>query len=83
MLTVNMLTAKTNLSRLVEQVESGVEPEIIIARNGKPAARIVPLEHVARADRPLGLAAGQYPTCSQEEFDEVNEQIAAMFHGET
>ena len=33
MRTVNMLDAKTRLSRLVEAVESGAEPEIIIARD--------------------------------------------------
>lgn len=43
MTTVNMLEAKSNLSRLVEAVESGAEREIIIARNGKPAARLVPV----------------------------------------
>ena len=40
MRTVNMLDAKTNLSRLVEAVESGDESEILIARNGKPVARL-------------------------------------------
>ena len=35
---VNMLDAKTNLSKLVDAVERGEETEIIIARNGKPAA---------------------------------------------
>ncbi|MDZ4842670.1 MAG: type II toxin-antitoxin system Phd/YefM family antitoxin [Hyphomicrobium aestuarii] len=43
MITVNMLEAKSNLSRLVEAVESGAEREIVIARNGKPAARLVPI----------------------------------------
>ena len=38
-----MLEAKSTLSKLVEKVESGAEKEIIIARNGKPAARLVPL----------------------------------------
>ena len=37
--TVNMLEAKSNLSRLVEAVETGAETEIIIARNGRPAAQ--------------------------------------------
>src|SRR6516162_3287258 len=37
---VNMLEAKSSLSRLVEAVESGAETEIIIARNGRPAARL-------------------------------------------
>jgi antitoxin (DNA-binding transcriptional repressor) of toxin-antitoxin stability system len=34
MSTVSMLEAKTHLSRLVEEVESGATPEMIIARNG-------------------------------------------------
>jgi prevent-host-death family protein len=40
MRTVNMLHAKTHLSKIVEAVESGTEPEVIIARNGKPAVKI-------------------------------------------
>ena len=44
---VNMLEAKTHLSRLVDAVESGAEKEIIIARNGKPAAKLVPIEDEA------------------------------------
>ena len=44
MTTVNMLEAKTSLSKLVEAVESGAETEIIIARNGKPAAKLVSID---------------------------------------
>ena len=40
MTTVNMFEAKSQLSRLVEAVETGAETEIIIARNGKPAAKL-------------------------------------------
>ena len=39
--TYNMHEAKTQLSRLVERAEAG--EEIIIARDGKPRARLVPL----------------------------------------
>ena len=80
---VNMLAAKSNLSKLVEQIESGAETEISIAHDGKPAARLVPIEKKkAAANRRLGLVAGQYPTVSQEEFDADNEKIAALFTGE-
>lgn len=58
MSTVNMLQAKTQLSKLVEAVESGAEEEIIIARNGKPAARLVPI--AAKKKIRLGLAEGKY-----------------------
>jgi len=51
--TVDMLEAKSSLSRLVEAVESGQESEIIIARNGKPAMRLVGRE---RSHAALGAA---------------------------
>ena len=38
--TVNMHAAKTHLSRLVERAEQG--EETVIARNGRPVARLVP-----------------------------------------
>lgn len=40
MATVNVHEAKTHLSRLLAQVEAG--EEVVIARNGKPVARMVP-----------------------------------------
>jgi prevent-host-death family protein len=50
-----MHEAKTGLSRLVERAEAG--EEIIIARAGKPAARLVPF--TARRRRRLGLLDGR------------------------
>lgn len=38
--TVNIHEAKTHLSRLVERVERG--EEVVIARAGRPVARLVP-----------------------------------------
>lgn len=38
---VNMLQAKSSLSRLVEAIEQGQEREIVITRNGRPAAKLV------------------------------------------
>jgi prevent-host-death family protein len=55
--TVNMLEAKSNLSRLVEAVESGTEAEIFIARNGRPAAGLVPIAPTA-AGRGLAWPGG-------------------------
>ena len=82
MLTVNMLDAKTRLSRLVEAVESGAESEIIIARNGKPAARLVPIQQPIDTSKRLGIADGLYPPMSLEDFNADDEEIAAMFYGE-
>ena len=55
--TVNMHEAKTRLSRLVERVEAG--EEIIIARAGRPAARLVPFKP-ASGRRRLGLLDGRF-----------------------
>ncbi len=43
--TVNVHAAKTHLSRLLEEVSQG--KTIIIARAGKPVARLVPYEEPA------------------------------------
>lgn len=75
---VNMLEAKTTLSKLVEAVESGAETEIVIARNGKPAARLVPI--AAKPVLRLGLHDGEYPELTQEQFDAGNEEIARLFY---
>jgi prevent-host-death family protein len=81
MSTVNMLEAKTQLSKLVEAVESGAEEEIIIARNGKPAARLVPIKAKAEVKKRLGIAEGRYADFSLEEFNAMDEEIARMFYG--
>ncbi len=39
---VNIHEAKTHLSRLLEQVQRG--EEVVVAKAGKPVARIVPIE---------------------------------------
>jgi prevent-host-death family protein len=77
--TINMHEAKTSLSKLVEAVESGAEKEIIIARNGKPAAKLVPLGRPKK--RRLGLAKGKYPPLDYEAFQALDEDVAAMFPG--
>ena len=82
MTTVNMLEAKTSLSKLVEAVESGAESEIIIARNGKPAAKLVPLHAEPKKKRQLGFLAGKYPPMDFEGFQAMDAEIEAMFLGE-
>lgn len=82
MSTVNMLEAKSSLSKLVEAVESGAESEIIIARNGKPAAKLVPLDAPVKKKIRLGLAEGKYPPLDFEAFQAMDAKIEAMFLGE-
>jgi prevent-host-death family protein len=53
---VNVHQAKTHLSRLLDEVAAGAE--VIIAKAGKPVARLVPLEPVVRKKK-LGLLQGR------------------------
>lgn len=52
---VNVHEAKTHFSKLLERVLAG--EEIVIARNGQPLARLVPLEK--RKEREPGLLTGK------------------------
>ncbi len=54
--TINLYAAKTNLSALVERAAAG--EEIIIAKAGRPLARLVPLAAKPERDRPLGMYRG-------------------------
>ena len=74
MSTVNILEAKTHLSRLVEDIASGAQRAITIVRNGKPAARLVPIEQ--RAVK-LGVLKGKYQI--PLDMDVYNAEIAADF----
>ena len=48
--TVNIYEAKTRLSQLVERAEKG--EDVIIARAGRPVARLVPFRQPAIARKP-------------------------------
>ena len=52
MTTVNIYAAKTQLSALVDKAAQG--EEIVIAKAGKPMAKLVPLEKVEQAPRVPG-----------------------------
>jgi prevent-host-death family protein len=53
--TVNIHEARTHLSRLLERVEAG--EVIIIAKAGRPAARLVPIEGTRKPVKIGGLKA--------------------------
>ena len=57
---VNVHEAKTNFSRLLERAHAG--EEIILAKGGKPFARLLPLE--AAQER----LPGRYPDAVPESF---------------
>ena len=77
--TVNIHEAKTNLSRLIAAVESGAESEIVISRNGRPAAKLSAIDKVQRKPVRLGLAKGKYRL--PDDFDRDNDLIQRMFEG--
>jgi prevent-host-death family protein len=79
MATVNIFKAKSELSRLVEAVESGAEAEIIIARNGRPAARLVPIAGKPRGKR-IGVAKTDLDIPPSDA--ETDALVAAMFEGQ-
>ena len=67
---INIHQAKTHLSRLVEDVAGG--SEILIAKGGRPMARLVPLRRDDSPRRP-GLLKGKLKI--SEEFDRPAEQF--------
>ncbi len=76
MVTVNVHEAKTHLSRLLKQVEAG--EEVIIARNGKPVARLAPLKK--RGKRQFGSMKGLIKI-DDSFFDPLPEEELAMWEG--
>ena len=78
MTTVNMHEAKTRLSQLVDAVQSGAEREIVLAKNGVPVARIVPIEQPRKYR--FGLAKGKW--VAPDDIDALNPEIEKLFYGE-
>ncbi len=76
---VNVHEAKTHFSKLLARVMAG--EEIIIAKAGKPVARLVPVEAPARPRKP-GSARGQIWVAP--EFDApLPEAVLQAFEGGT
>ena len=75
MKTVNIHEAKTHLSRLLEQVAAG--EEVIIAKAGKPVARLVP---AANRDARRVLGSDKGDVWIAEDFDApLPDEILAAF----
>ncbi len=71
-----MLEAKNSLSKLVDAVESGAVSEIIIARNGKPAARVVAIREKGAVVL-FGTCRGEF--LIGDDIDASNAEIGEMF----
>ncbi len=74
---VNIHAAKTHLSRLVDQAAAG--QEVVIARAGKPVARLVALE-APRGRRVLGILGGTLGM--SDDFLVPDPEVQALFEGE-
>ena len=73
---VNIFEAKTNLSKLLESIESGREHEVIIARHGKPVARLVAVSEPP-SDKRIGVAKGKFHVPAS--IDKDNKTILKLF----
>ena len=79
---VNVHHAKTHLSKLIAAAESG--EEVIIARAGKPAVKLVLVTPPARKSRKhlLGSGIGKLWVAPDWDSDETNLAIQRLFEGE-
>jgi prevent-host-death family protein len=76
---VNIHEAKTQLSRLIQRAAGG--EEIVIARSGKPVARLVAFDF-DRTPRPLGTMRGLITVA--DDFDApLPPQVLALFSADS
>jgi prevent-host-death family protein len=73
---VNMHQAKSSLSRLVARALAG--EEVVIARNGDPLVRLVP---VARERKPRVPGRGRGKIRISPDFEFTDEEITELFEG--
>lgn len=75
---VNVHEAKTHLSKLLDRVHAG--EEIILAKAGKPYARLVPMTTERPARKP-GRFAGQMVYDDAAFFDPMPEEELRLWEG--
>ena len=78
MMQVNVLEAKTDLSKLIRLIETNREDEILVARNGRPVVKIVAIDKKPVSNR-IGVAKGKFTM--PDDFDVDNEYIASLLTG--
>ena len=75
---VNIYEAKTRLSELVAQAHQG--EIIVIAKNGTPLAKLVPLDAPAKPKIVFGLMKGEF--IEADDFDApLPDDLLALFEG--
>ena len=73
---VNMLEAKTDLSKLVKTLESGEEDVICIARSGTPIVQMT-LIHPKKETERIGVARGKFVI--PDDFQRWDEEVVDLF----
>lgn len=76
---VNMLKAKTDLSKLVKMPETGQEEVIYLARNGKAVVQMTLIPKTPASKR-IGAAEGKFKV--PDDFDAWDKEIEEMFGGD-
>lgn len=75
---VNIHYAKTHLSKLIEQAENG--EEVILARAGKPAVKLVPVPEKPGKRSLLGAGIGKIWISEDFNSPETNKEIEDLFY---
>lgn len=73
---VNVHQAKTQLSKLLDQVLAG--KEVVIARHGKPVAKLSPMSANLPPRQPGALKGKIWIA---DHFDDFDEELEEMFSG--
>ena len=79
-LTIDVAYAETSLSKLVHELEVGGAPGFVIARDGRPVAKRMPMPS-RRTDRSqrLGVAKGRFKV--PDDIDSANAEVLQWFEG--
>jgi antitoxin (DNA-binding transcriptional repressor) of toxin-antitoxin stability system len=76
---ISLFDAKTHFSRIVQDLTSGREQEVVISRHGKPMVKVTAIRPKAISRR-IGLAKGKFVV--PDNFDSANPEIAQLFAAE-
>ena len=75
---INMLEAKTDLSKWIKKLENREEDVVVLARNGNPVAQLTLIPQPAKSKR-IGIAKGKF--IIPKDFDQWDDEITDMFEG--
>ena len=73
---INMLEAKTDLSKWVKKLEDREEDVVILARSGKPVAQLTLIPKPVQKKR-IGAAKGKFTI--PDDFDRWDAEITELF----